>query len=48
MHTLAKNQHHNTRLIYDFLEKAAATLQNAETMHKIHVKENGLGPFCYD
>lgn len=22
MHTLAKNQHHNTRLIYDFLEKA--------------------------
>jgi superfamily II RNA helicase len=33
---------------YDFLEQAAATLQNAESMHKIHVKENGLGPFCYD
>ncbi len=33
---------------YTFLEQAVATLQNAETMHKIHVKDNGLGPFCYD
>ncbi len=33
---------------YDFLEQAAAKLQNAESLRGIHVKENGLGPFCYE
>ncbi len=33
---------------YEFLEEASAKLQNAESLRGIHVKDNGLGPFCYD